>query len=200
MGPSDMRRRLILGGVLLAGAVTLFLLWFGRCTVWVRARVVLALNERFVSQVELGSLQLSLLPRHRAAGTSLTFPQNGRTDVPPLVTVGTFDASAGVIGLVGRPVHLREVNISSLDIYIPRRLRPLDSQPKDPDIEDLQARRAPPLGLPPHPTHQFASSSILRRTPILTSFSTSSTSSRQSRIRSQSSCSRWSMESRARFR
>ncbi len=65
-----MKARLILGGVLLASAVALFLLWFGQSTVWVRDRVVSALNERFASQVELGSLQLSLLPapprlRHR---------------------------------------------------------------------------------------------------------------------------------------
>ena len=95
--------RLILGGVLLASAPAFLLLWFGQSTEWVRDRVVSALNERFASQVELGSLQLSLLPRPRASGTGLVFRQNGRTDVPPLVTVGSFDASASIAGLLGRP-------------------------------------------------------------------------------------------------
>ena len=54
-----MRRRLLFSGVLLAGAVALLLLWFGQSTNWVRDRVVTALNERFASQVELESLQLS---------------------------------------------------------------------------------------------------------------------------------------------
>lgn len=156
-----MKRRLLLGGVLLAGAVALFLLWFGQSTAWVRDRVVAALNERFASKVELGSLQLSLLPHPRASGTDLIFRHNGRTDVPPLITIGTFDASASVVGIVGRPVHLREVNISSLNIYIPRRPRPADPQPEKPNIEDLQARRAPPPGLPPHPVHPVAPSPIV---------------------------------------
>src|SRR5688572_27716208 len=157
---SDMRRRLLLGGVLLAGAVALFLLWFGQSTTWVRDRVVVALNERFASQVELGSLQLSLLPRPRASGTRLIFRHNGRTDVPPLVTIGTFDASASVVGLVGRRVRLSEANISRLEIYIPRRARSADPQPEEPNIDELQARRAPP-DLPPHPVHPAAPSSIV---------------------------------------
>jgi hypothetical protein len=146
--------------VLLAGAVALLLLWFGQSTNWVRDRVVAALNERFASQVELESLQLSLLPRPRASGTSLIFRHNGRTDVRPLIRVGSFDASASVVGLLGRSVHLREVNVGSLDIYIPRRARLADPRPEDPNIEDLQARKAPP-DLPPHPVHRVVPSSIV---------------------------------------
>jgi hypothetical protein len=146
--------------VLFAGAVALLLLWFGQSTNWVRDRVVAALNERFASQVELESLQLSLLPRPRASGTSLVFRYNGRTDVRPLIRIGSFDASASVVGLVGSSVRLREVNISSLDIYIPRRARPADLQPEDPNIDDLQARKAPP-DLPPHPVHSVAPSPIV---------------------------------------
>ena len=155
-----MRRRLLLGGVLFAGALALFLLWFSQSTTWVRDRVVMALNERFASQVELGSLRLSLLPRPRASGTRLIFRHNGRTDVPPLVTIGTFDASASVVGLVGRRVRLSEANISRLEIYIPRRARSADPQPEEPNLENLQARRAPP-DLPPHPVHPAMPSSIV---------------------------------------
>src|SRR5688572_10534550 len=153
-----MRWRLLISGVLLAGASALLLLWLGQSTNWVRDRVVAALNERFSSQVELESLQLSLLPRPRASGTSLILRYNGRTDVPPLIRIGSFDGSASAIGLLGPAVRLKEVNISSLDIYIPRRPRPADPQPEDPNIEDLQARRAPP-DLPAHPVHRVGPSS-----------------------------------------
>ena len=156
-----MRRRLLLGGVLLSGAATLFLLRFGQATPWARDRVVAALSERFASSVELGSLQLSLLPHPRASGAGLTFRQNGRTDVPPLISLGQFDATATVVGLVGRPVRLREVNINSLDVYIPRRPRSTGPQPEEARLGDLQARKTPPPGLPPHPAHALALSPIV---------------------------------------
>ncbi len=81
--------------------------------------------------------------------------------MPPLVTIGSFDASASVVGLVGRSVRLREVNISSLNIYIPRRRRAADPQPEEPNIEDLQAKRVPPPALPPHPIRALAPSPIV---------------------------------------
>ena len=118
-----MWRRLAWVALLVVSAAAIFLLWFSQSTDWVRDRVVTALNERFAGQVELKSIELDLLPRPRASGTGLVFRQNGRRDVPPLVTIGDFDGSAGIRELLGRPVRLREVNVNSIDIYIPRRLR-----------------------------------------------------------------------------
>jgi len=89
-------RRLAWVGLLVAGTAVLFLVWFSQSTEWVRDRVVTALNARFAGAVELKSLQLALLPRPRASGTGLVFRQNGRTDVPPLVTIGDFNGSAGI--------------------------------------------------------------------------------------------------------
>src|SRR5688572_28227166 len=113
-------RRLALAGLLVAVAGTgAFLYWAVRATPHVRDRVVDALNERFASQVGMESLDASILPVPRAAGTGLTLRHNGRTDVPPLISIRAFEATAGVKGLLRTPVHLRTVSLEGLDIYVP---------------------------------------------------------------------------------
>ena len=147
--------------IIVTTAVAAFLLWFSQSTGWVRDRVVTALNERFAGQVELESLQLDLLPRPRASGTGLVFRHNGRTDVPPLVTIGDFDGSAGIADLLGRPVRLRDVNVNSIDIYIPRRPRPQEPQPEESSIDELQAKRDPLPPVAPRPAREFTASPIV---------------------------------------
>jgi hypothetical protein len=90
-----------------------------RATPQVRDRVVAALNERFESQVALESLDASILPRPRASGTGLTLRHRGRTDVPPLITIPSFEASAHVTGLFRTPVHLSTVPLDGLEIFVP---------------------------------------------------------------------------------
>jgi hypothetical protein len=104
--------------VLLAGA-GLFLSWAIRATPQVRDRVVEALNERFASQVELESIEATVLPRPRVGGTGLTLRHNGRTDVPPLISIAAFDASASVMGLLRTPLHLGTINLDGLEIRVP---------------------------------------------------------------------------------
>jgi hypothetical protein len=64
MGHPNMRPRLILGGVLPAGAVALFFLWFGQSTDWVRDRVVSALTSGLPARSNWGrsSCRCSLAP------------------------------------------------------------------------------------------------------------------------------------------
>jgi hypothetical protein len=113
-------RRLTLAALLLVMAgVGGFLIWATRATPWARDRVVEALNERFSSKVSLESLDASIAPVPRAAGTGLRLRHNGRTDVPPLITIRSFEATAGVMGLVRTPVHLRTVTLEGLDINVP---------------------------------------------------------------------------------
>jgi hypothetical protein len=112
--------RILIGSLLLAAAaVALFLSWAVRATPHVRDRVVAALNERFESQVALESLDASVVPRPRASGTGLTLRHRGRTDVPPLITIPSFEASAHVTGLFRTPVHLSAVSLEGLEIFVP---------------------------------------------------------------------------------
>jgi hypothetical protein len=90
-----------------------------RATPHVRDRVVDALNQRFSSQVALESIDASIIPIPRGAGTGLTLRHNGRTDVPPLISIRTFEATAGLRGLLRTPVQLRTVSLEGLDVYVP---------------------------------------------------------------------------------
>ena len=112
-------RRLLALAVLIVFAVIGGLIWAVRSTPLVRDRVVTALNDRFESKVELESLQIGVFPTASLTGTGVTLRHNGRTDVPPLITVGRFDATAGLYGLWSRPIRLRTVIIEQLEIRIP---------------------------------------------------------------------------------
>jgi hypothetical protein len=113
------RRALIAVLTLLVIALGLFFLWAARATPIVRDRVVDALNQRFDTQVALDSLQVSVFPRPSVWGTGLALRYDGHPDVPPLFTIGEFEASASVWGLMGRPLHLKTVRVENLDINIP---------------------------------------------------------------------------------
>ena len=102
---------LILGAILLSIAT--------RMTPHVRQRAIVALNERFKSDVDLGSLQISVFPRPEILGTGLVLRHKGRTDVAPLITIGSYSASAGLWGLISSPLHLKTVELDHLEISIP---------------------------------------------------------------------------------
>jgi hypothetical protein len=59
----------------------------------VKDRLLAALNERFESKVEMKTLDVALWPRPRVAGSALTYRHNGRTDVPPLIQLGSRSTS-----------------------------------------------------------------------------------------------------------
>ena len=116
---SPVRRVLLAVCFLLLVGAGVFTVWAMRATPYVRDRVVEALNERFASQVGLESLDVAVMPRPLVAGTGLTLRHNGRSDVPPLISIQQFEASAGVSGLVRKPLHLKSVRLAGLQIHVP---------------------------------------------------------------------------------
>ena len=90
-----------------------------RLTPHVRDRAVSAINNRLDSEVELKSLHVSLVPRPAVSGDGLTLRHNGRTDVAPLIQIGSYTASANVWGLLRTPLHLHTVTLDRMDISIP---------------------------------------------------------------------------------
>ena len=146
-----MRLRKILLAVmaaLLVGSGLLFW-WAVRATPAMRDAVVATLNARFASQVDLRSLDVLILPDPHVSGSGLTLRHNGRTDVPPLITLDHFEATAAVRGLIKRPFHLRDVTLDGLNIHIP----PGGLSPHD-DADNEEPLR--PKDLPPPPTKMTA--------------------------------------------
>jgi hypothetical protein len=116
-------KRALLAGLillLLVAAAVLFLpSWASRSTPYVRQRILDALNARFASQVDVDVLNVDVYPQPEVSGKGLRLRYNGRTDIPPLISLGSFDASATLRGLFGRPLHLQHVMLEELDIQIP---------------------------------------------------------------------------------
>jgi hypothetical protein len=116
-----MNRKVLLGGgavVLIALAVALT--WGVRATPLVRERLLAALNERFASKVDVQTLDVALVPRPRVNGTGFKFIRNNdAAGSPPLISLESFEASAGVMGLVRSPIHLKTVTLHGLQIHVP---------------------------------------------------------------------------------
>jgi hypothetical protein len=82
-----------------------------------RPATVELLERRFDSQVELGALRVAFTPRLSIRGESLVLRHQGRTDIPPLISIREFTVSAGVRGLWARSVE--RVHLEGLEIMIP---------------------------------------------------------------------------------
>jgi hypothetical protein len=113
------RRTLFVAFLLLGMVGAVVLSRASRATPHVRDEVVTALNDWFEREIALDRFQVSVFPRPEVNGSGLTVNWEPAGDGPPLVRVGTFGASAGVLGLIGTPVRLRTVQLDRLEIHIP---------------------------------------------------------------------------------
>jgi hypothetical protein len=84
-----------------------------------RPATVGLLERRFDSRVELGALRVAFAPRLGIRGEGLVLRHQGRTDIPPLITIREFTVSAGLTGLWNRRVE--RVHLDGLEIMIPPR-------------------------------------------------------------------------------
>ena len=84
-----------------------------------RERVIALVRERYQSDVELKSLELSLFPRVLAKGEGLVLRHHGRTDVPPLVSIGKFSFEAALGDLISGPMRVQKLRLEGLRIHVP---------------------------------------------------------------------------------
>ena len=152
-----MRRGLWVAAILLLIVGAILFERFTGLTPYVRDQVVSALNARFSSQVELTSLQVSVFPRPEVLGEGLILRHNGRLDVPPLLTVPSFSASAGLLGLSATPLRLNTVVLDGLEISIPP--GGLNPGNKNEPVSDGAGLTAPPPA--DHPASHGMSTTLL---------------------------------------
>jgi hypothetical protein len=117
-----MRRLLLVSGVLLLLLIAGAAAWFA----WalrperIREHLITAVSDRFAARVEVETAQVAILPRPAIDGTRLRIHlRDVAPDVPPLVSVNAFQASAPFSGLAGPKVHLDNVSLVGTDIRIP---------------------------------------------------------------------------------
>ena len=86
---------------------------------YLRKKVVEMLGEKFHADVELKDFHVYLFPGARIQGSGLALRHEGRTDVPPLISIGEFSAEAGIMGLLWKPWKIQQVRLKGLVIQIP---------------------------------------------------------------------------------
>jgi hypothetical protein len=86
---------------------------------YLQKKVVEMLGEKFHADVELKEFHVYLFPGARIEGSGLVLRHEGRTDVPPLISIGQFSAEAGILGLLWKPWKIGQVKLKGLIIQIP---------------------------------------------------------------------------------
>src|SRR6266849_2542242 len=86
---------------------------------YLRTKAVEMLGEKFHAEVELKDFHVYLFPGVRIEGSGLALRHEGRTDVPPLISIGEFSAQAGILGLLWKPWKIQQVKLKGLVIQIP---------------------------------------------------------------------------------
>ena len=95
--------RLLLAVIVLiaVAAVTLIVAGIHLSNPYLRKKAVEMLGEKFHAEVELKDFHVYLFPGARIEGSGLVLRHEGRTDVPPLISIGEFSAQAGIMDCCG---------------------------------------------------------------------------------------------------
>jgi hypothetical protein len=79
------------------------------------------LEQRYHSDVQLGSLDIALLPQVHASGDNLTLWFHGDHSKPPMIQLKHFQFDANLAGFFRSPKHLGRLKLTGLYIRPPRR-------------------------------------------------------------------------------
>lgn len=129
----------------------------------IHGRAVAMLQSRFHGDVQIGDFSMSLFPA-AVQGSRVVVRSHGRTDVPPLMEIREFSASASLLGLFEKPIHLHKVHLQGLVIHFPPKdeREPIlnSKKPKDvPVLIDELTSDGGELDMlpanPDKPVHQF---------------------------------------------
>jgi uncharacterized protein involved in outer membrane biogenesis len=69
----------------------------------------------------LRGVDIAFFPSVRVVGEGLVLRHRGRTDVPPLISIRKFYATAGWWGLLRSPARVERVRLEGLQIHVPPR-------------------------------------------------------------------------------
>jgi hypothetical protein len=83
--------------VLAGSLLTVFL--FRHADAYLRQRAIQLLEEKFHSDVELKEFHVKVFPGIAVEGAALQLRHEGRTDVPPLISIDNFHADMNIAAL-----------------------------------------------------------------------------------------------------
>jgi len=79
------------------------------------------LSKRFKSNVEIAAFHLRVFPTIRIEADGIVLRHQGRTDVPPMITIEEASFDANFEGLIGRKVDVNSVHLKGLTVNTPPR-------------------------------------------------------------------------------
>ena len=103
----------------------------------IRQALTQTLSNRFRSDVDLKALHIRVFPILRVSGEDLVLRYRDIRDVPPLLQVGRFSFSAGLLGLLHPVKHIPLVRVQNMVIHIPPRRSRLEAQPEELQVPAL---------------------------------------------------------------
>lgn len=130
----------VLAGLFLLFAVAAFIV-ARRIQPIVRAKAEAMLENRFQSDVDLPTLEISLVNGISVHGQGLVLRHHGRKDVPPLIEIHDFRAEMSWLGLFGKPFHIRKVHLQGLEIHIPPKEKRAQDNDKTPESADKPKKK-----------------------------------------------------------
>ena len=81
-----------------------------------KAQVIALLSEELESEVTIETLEGRVFPRVAVSGAGVVIRQKGRTDVPPLITIETFEIRGSLRDLMRKPRRVGEVRLKGLQV------------------------------------------------------------------------------------
>ena len=124
----DVYRKLTFGKRLsillaLAGVVAVVLVVIGLSiplrSATLKARVIALLTEELESEVTIDTLEGHVFPRVAVSGRGVAIRHKGRTDVPPIIAIDSFEIRGSLRDLMKEPRHVSEVRLQGLRVTIP---------------------------------------------------------------------------------
>ena len=95
----------------------------------VRDWVVVQLQQKFQSDVDLGGLHVRVLPDLGVTGEDLSLRLHNRKDLPPMFHVAKFSFNLGWTGILDAPHHISGIYVENMTITIPPRGEKHDKPP-----------------------------------------------------------------------
>src|SRR3954468_18883514 len=103
-----------------------------------RTRLAAAIGQRFGGSVQIQDPPLPVFPRLSVAGDGVIVRRGTDVSQPPLIRIRSFSGEAGLFGLLGSKLRIREVRLEGLEINVPAGGVDMDGKP-DPANDDAPA-------------------------------------------------------------
>ncbi len=112
---------LITAALLLIVFAVLLTLLIRETNPYLKKRAIALLEEKLNGDVQLDRFDASIWPAIQIHGSGLVVRYEGRTDIPPLISIRDFTASAGLFGLIGKPWKVDRLELQGMVITVSHR-------------------------------------------------------------------------------